>query len=61
MNDDALLAAVGERIASLTPRLVAVRRDLHAHPELAREETRTTDRIAGLLAGAGVAVLRLPG
>ncbi|MGL4743143.1 MAG: amidohydrolase [Dermatophilaceae bacterium] len=61
MNDDALLAAVGERITSLTPQLVDVRRDLHAHPELAREETRTTDRVAGLLADAGVAVRRLPG
>ncbi|MGL5928551.1 MAG: amidohydrolase, partial [Dermatophilaceae bacterium] len=33
----------------------------HAHPELAREETRTTDLVAGLLADAGVAVLPLPG
>ena len=61
MNDDALLAALGERITSLTPELAALRRDLHAHPELAREEMRTTEVIAGRLEQAGVSVRRLPG
>ena len=61
MNDDALLAAIGERITSLSAELVDVRRDLHAHPELSREETRTTDLLARRLDLSGVAVRRLPG
>ncbi|GGL29470.1 amidohydrolase [Phycicoccus endophyticus] len=61
MNDDALLAALGERITSLSPELIDLRRDLHAHPELSREETRTTDAVAACLETAGVAVRRLPG
>jgi amidohydrolase len=61
MNDDALLAAIGERITSLSPELIDVRRDIHAHPELSREETRTTDRLAHRLEAAGVSVRLLPG
>jgi amidohydrolase len=61
MNDDALLAAIGERITSLSQELVDVRRDLHAHPELSREETRTTELLARRLDLAGVALRRLPG
>ncbi|MBM6402886.1 amidohydrolase [Phycicoccus sp. CSK15P-2] len=61
MNDDALLAALGERIASLSPELIDLRRDLHAHPELSREETRTTEVVARRLDAAGVAVRLLPG
>ncbi|WP_299443190.1 amidohydrolase [uncultured Phycicoccus sp.] len=61
MNDDALLAALGERITSLSPELIDLRRDFHAHPELSREETRTTESVARRLADAGVAVRRLPG
>ena len=33
MNDDALLAALGERISSLAAELIDIRRDFHAHPE----------------------------
>lgn len=36
----------------------AVRRDLHAHPELGFEETRTSDLIAGLLAEWNIPVHR---
>lgn len=61
MNDDALLAALGERITSLAPELIEIRRDLHAHPELSREETRTTQSVARRLDSAGVAVRLLPG
>ncbi len=38
--------------------LTALRRDLHAHPELGFEEERTSDIVAGLLAEAGLAVHR---
>ena len=39
-------------------RLVALRRDIHAHPELAFEENRTSDLVAQVLASAGVEVHR---
>jgi amidohydrolase len=61
MNNDALLAALGERVISITPQLIAVRRDLHAHPELSRAETRTTEQIVALLTDAGVRTRRLDG
>ena len=35
-----------ERIAALHPEMTAWRRDLHAHPELGFEETRTADFVA---------------
>ncbi len=41
--------------------LVAVRRDLHAHPELGRREVRTTRVIRERLAAAGLAPRVLPG
>ena len=40
-------------------RLVALRRDLHAHPEPSGEERRTTDLVATLLGEAGYVVRRL--
>ena len=43
------------------PHLVAFRRDLHAHPELGRLETRTTETISELLRGVGLAPRTLPG
>ncbi|HEY6548698.1 MAG TPA: amidohydrolase, partial [Vicinamibacteria bacterium] len=36
--------------------LVALRRDLHRHPELAYQETRTAARVASFLEGAGLDV-----
>ena len=41
--------------------VVALRRDLHAHPERSREEHRTTAVVADLMAGAGLRVQPLPG
>ena len=61
MNDDALLAALGERISSLAAELIDIRRDLHAHAELSREEVRTTQGVARRLDAAGVGVRLLPG
>jgi amidohydrolase len=40
--------------------LVALRRDLHAHPELARNEFRTTQLVADALSGAGLKPQPLP-
>ena len=47
-------------IDSLEHELVLFRRDLHANPELAWAETRTTERVADRLAAEGVAVQVLP-
>lgn len=38
--------------------MIALRRDLHAHPELGFEEVRTSGLVAGLLEEAGIAVHR---
>ena len=51
---DAALADVGADV-------VALRRDVHAHPELARQEVRTTRAVADVLAGALPAPRLLPG
>lgn len=41
--------------AAIEPRLVALRRDIHAHPELAFEEVRTAGIVAAELARLGIA------
>lgn len=43
---------------SFLPDLTAIRRDVHAHPELAFAETRTADLVAGKLASYGLQVHR---
>ncbi|WP_246456268.1 amidohydrolase [Nocardioides mesophilus] len=45
---------------ALEPELVALRRDLHAHPELAWQEERTTTAVADRLGAAGIDVQMLP-
>jgi len=46
------------RIVEIAPQLCAVRRDIHAHPELAYEEQRTSALVADLLEGWGLQVTR---
>lgn len=41
-------------VAGLHDELVAIRRDIHAHPEVARTETRTTALVAERLRAAGL-------
>ena len=53
---DAALAAVVDRIED---ELVEMRRDLHAHPELAWAESRTTERVAERLTAEGIKVQQL--
>jgi amidohydrolase len=45
-------------ISARRDELVALRHDLHAHPELAFQEQRTSDRVAEFLAAQGIAVHR---
>ena len=55
--DPSLLGPV-ERVRGFHAELTAVRRDIHAHPELAFEERRTADLVAAKLAGWGIEVHR---
>ncbi len=48
-------------VDSLAEELVEIRRDLHAHPELARTEQRTTAVVAQRLRAAGLEPRLLPG
>ncbi|MCF3641889.1 M20 family metallopeptidase [Rhizobium sp. TRM95111] len=45
-------------LANAMPELVAIRRDLHAHPELGLEEVRTSGIVARELASCGYTVTR---
>jgi metal-dependent amidase/aminoacylase/carboxypeptidase family protein len=49
---------VHNRIADFTADMTAWRRDLHAHPELAFDEHRTSDVVAEKLASWGIEVTR---
>ena len=48
--------AIDEHIATLRPRLVALRRHLHTHPEPSGEELETTRHLSRLLADTGLDV-----
>jgi amidohydrolase len=52
MTDTATLA----RIAAYHPELTAIRRDIHAHPEIGMEETRTAALVAARLREWGIDV-----
>jgi amidohydrolase len=56
-----LTDALAATVDGLAPELVEVRRDVHAHPELARTEARTTTLVARRLDAAGIRVRPLPG
>lgn len=47
-----------DAIASLLPEIVALRHELHEHPEVRYEEQWTADRIAGFLDDAGIPYTR---
>mgnify|MGYP003609682704 CR=1 FL=1 len=47
-----------EDIVAQAPALQSIRRDLHAHPELSFQETRTSDRVAELLTAWGIPIHR---
>ncbi len=46
---------IAEATAALEPRLIEIRRDIHAHPELGFEETRTAAIVAAELQRMGIA------
>lgn len=47
---------INELLPTLTPKIAALRRDLHAHPELAFDERRTAEKVAAHLAALGLEV-----
>jgi amidohydrolase len=47
-------------LAQREDELIEFRRDIHAHPELARKELRTTARLAERLEEAGLAPVPMP-
>jgi amidohydrolase len=49
---------IDDILPGLTPRIAAFRRDIHAHPELAFAETRTSGKVADFLDGLGLEVHR---
>lgn len=52
---------VRESVAEQHSALVGLRRDVHAHPELGRQEFRTTERIVDVLRAAGLSPRVLAG
>ncbi len=59
--DDPGIARLHALVAARRDEMVALRRDLHAHPELARTEERTTRVVADRLAAAGLQPVLFPG
>jgi amidohydrolase len=53
--------AIARYVTDHADELVAIRRDLHAHPELSRGEVRTTGVVADRLESAGIVHRRLRG
>lgn len=61
MANATVVDRVTARVAASLEDLIALRRDLHTHPEVARTETRTTRVIADRLRAAGLEPRLLPG
>ncbi|MEO0848841.1 MAG: hypothetical protein AAFY50_20765, partial [Cyanobacteria bacterium J06648_1] len=51
-----MLAEIKDIAQKFTPRLIEIRRHLHAHPELSGEEHQTSAYIAGVLSSCGLNV-----
>ena len=52
---------IQRRVDELLPELVAIRQDIHQHPEIGRTERRTSDLVADRLRAAGLEPRMLPG
>jgi amidohydrolase len=60
ISQSPLLADVRSRVEEVRDEIVAIRRDLHAHPELGWHEVRTTELIRKRLTAAGLSPQVLP-
>ncbi len=52
----AMLTRIKELTEKLAPRLIEIRRHIHAHPELSGEEYQTAAYVAGVLSSCGIRV-----
>jgi amidohydrolase len=60
ISQSPLLADARKRVEEIRDEIVAIRRDLHAHPELGWHEVRTTELIRQRLMAAGLSPQVLP-
>ncbi len=51
-----MLSQIKDIVQTLTPRLIEIRRHLHAHPELSGQEYQTAAYVAGVLSSCGLQV-----
>ncbi|ANV91340.1 M20 family metallopeptidase [Picosynechococcus sp. PCC 8807] len=51
-----MLAEIRSLAETLAPRLIEIRRHIHAHPELSGEEQQTAAYVSGVLSSCGIAV-----
>ncbi|TVQ54148.1 MAG: amidohydrolase, partial [Spirulina sp. DLM2.Bin59] len=51
-----MLTEIKDLTAQLTPRLIEIRRHIHAHPELSGQEYQTAAYVAGVLSSSGLHV-----
>lgn len=51
-----MLAEIKSLAEKLAPRLIEIRRHIHAHPELSGEEQQTAAYVSGVLSSCGIAV-----
>ncbi len=56
-----MLNEIKKLAEKLTPRLIEIRRHLHAHPELSGQEHQTSAYVAGVLSSCGLNVLEAVG
>ncbi|MGF1568275.1 MAG: M20 family metallopeptidase [Nodosilinea sp.] len=56
-----MLSQIQSTVATITPRLVEIRRHLHSHPELSGQEYKTAAYVAGVLSSCGLRVQELVG
>ncbi len=56
-----MLTRIQELAEKLSPRLIEIRRHIHAHPELSAQEHKTAAFVAGVLSSSGVRVTETVG
>ena len=56
-----MLSQIKSTVATITPRLIEIRRHLHSHPELSGQEYKTAAYVAGVLSSCGLHVQELVG